>query len=73
MGKWVKKPSLNKPTIHYCPCGDEGTIKLYGSMWTCQRCIDLDRFVTEMHVKKALEQKDINDENSEVEDQSLEG
>ncbi len=67
---WVKKVS-QEPR---CDCGKPAVKRLYSphGMWTCQRCIDLDKFVTEMHVERALKQKGIN-ENSEVEDQSVEG
>ncbi len=60
MGKWVKKPPAK--TLHYCYCGNVGIKRVYSAMWSCQRCIDLDRFVTQKHIEVKL----LQGQNNEV-------
>ncbi len=54
MSKWIKKPHV--PHVPRCKCGNPGVKKYFGNSWSCQRCLDLDRFVTEMHNKTRLKQ-----------------
>lgn len=39
-------------TSKICPCGSKA-VRLFNNVWSCQRCIDLDAIVEEMHRKYA--------------------
>ena len=56
MSHYTIKPKVAY-TKHYCACGQPATKFLAnGCYWTCQRCIELDRYVTWLHEKAAKEQ-----------------
>ncbi len=62
---WVKK-IVQEPR---CDCGNPAVKRLYSpsGMWTCQRCIDLDRYVTQKHIETKIEQGQWHDEK-EIQD-----
>ncbi len=67
---WVKKVA-QEPR---CDCGNPAVKRLYSpsGMWTCQRCLDLDRYVSQKHIETKIEQGE-NNEKWEDEDNGMEG
>lgn len=51
--------------MKFCPCGKPAVKQAFGSMWSCQDCIDKDKLVYEMHDRQFEVQRKLLEDNDE--------